>query len=94
MKRYLFYVYIVGNYTGTLYIGVTNNLQRRLSQHTFSTFKDSFTSRYRIKRLLYFEEFNDIRVAIGREKQIKRWSRVKKLDLIRTKNPSFEDLRG
>ena len=91
MKRY--YVYILTNSRGTaLYIGVTNDLRERTNQHG-SGLGGGFTARYRISKLLYFEEYGDPRQAIAREKQLKSWRREKKEDLIRTMNPELYDLR-
>jgi len=89
MRQY--YVYIMANASGTLYTGVTNNLEVRLYQHRSGSVP-GFTKKYRIDRLVYFEATEDVRAAIAREKQIKGWLRKKKLDLIRSMNPSFEDL--
>jgi len=86
-----FYVYILSSRSGVLYIGVTSDLPRRLYEHQHGMI-EGFTKKYGIKRLIYFEAFDDPRTAIDREKQIKRWSRAKKLALIRTMNPSFKEL--
>jgi putative endonuclease len=92
MKQY--YIYIISNYLrSTLYIGVTNNLHRRLSEHA-TGFNEGFTKKYKVKYLMYYEVFNDIYSAISREKQLKHWSRRKKLLLVMTKNPMLKDLRG
>ncbi|MBI5619511.1 GIY-YIG nuclease family protein, partial [Candidatus Gottesmanbacteria bacterium] len=74
-----------------LYTGVTNHLARRSFEHKFH-YGSSFTSRYNVVKLVYYEIFTDIREAIKREKQIKAGSRKKKLDLINTLNPKWEDL--
>ena len=76
MREYA--VYILTNYSRTLYIGVTNNLQRRLYEHQHKLVS-GFTTRYNISCLVYVETTSDIRTALGREKQIKSWSRSKKL---------------
>jgi len=89
MKTY--YVYIMTNQSGTLYIGVTNNLARRLYEHTKKLNK-GFTHKYNINKLIYFESTHEIQGAIQREKQLKGLKRNKKLALIRTLNPHFEDL--
>ena len=86
-----FWVYILGSRTGTLYVGVTGDLQVRLSEHR-SGLDDGFTTRYDVNRLLHFEETTDIFSAIAREKQIKGWSRRKKIQLIELYNPSWKDL--
>ena len=87
-KRY--FVYILSSDYGVLYTGVTNDLSRRLQEHRNDP--GGFTARYRVKRLVYWEETENIRAAIAREKQIKAWKRSRKLELIRTTNPSFRDL--
>ena len=89
MKTY--YVYIMSNQTGTLYTGMTNNLERRIYEHK-NGLGDGFTKKYNITRLIYFEETGDVQTALAREKEIKKWRRAKKLDLVRTVNPKFEDL--
>ncbi|WNM58352.1 GIY-YIG nuclease family protein [Candidatus Nitrospira allomarina] len=89
MKQY--YVYIMTNQSGTLYTGITNDLIRRIYEHRQGQ-GGHFTSRYRITRLLYFEETRDIHAALTREKQLKGWTRTKKLELIVTVNPKWEDL--
>jgi putative endonuclease len=85
------YTYIMGSASGTLYIGVTSDIFLRVSQHKNGTFK-GFSRTYECTRLLYFEEFGDIRLAITRETQLKGWRREKKLNLIRKTNPDFRDL--
>jgi putative endonuclease len=92
MRDYNFYVYFTTNNTGTLYLGITKNLQVRLSQHRTKLNKNSFTARYNCLRLVYYEHYTDVFVAIAREKQLKRWSRSKKLKLIETTNPTFKDI--
>jgi putative endonuclease len=89
-----YWVYITTNQHRTVrYIGVTNDLQRRLQEHKDTEFDQStFTGRYRAYHLIYFEEFTDITQAINREKQLKRWSRVKKDTLIALQNPMLEFL--
>jgi putative endonuclease len=85
------YTYIMGSLSGTLYIGVTSDIDTRVLQHRSGTF-EGFSKTYACTRLLYFERFGDIRLAIAREKQLKGWRREKKLNLIRTSNPGFKDL--
>lgn len=75
----------------TLYTGVTNDLERRVCQHKEKT-QESFTKRYNVTRLVYFEDFRDIGDAIAREKQIKGWRRSKKIALIESQNPKWKDL--
>ncbi len=88
-----FYIYIITNKNNTtLYTGVTNNLLTRVDQHKKKTNKKSFTSRYNIDKLVYYEVFDDSYNAIVREKQIKAGSREKKLNLINSMNPEWRDL--
>ncbi len=89
MKSY--YVYILRNRTAVLYIGVTNDLQRRLYEHK-NRMIAGFTHRYNIDRLIYFETFDDVNIAIHREKQLKGWTREKKLRLIQSSNPNLEEI--
>jgi putative endonuclease len=86
------YVYILANTFQKLYIGVTTKIEIRIRQHKEGRFEDSFTSRYKINRLVYLERFTDISHAIAREKQLKRWSRIKKIRLIISQNPTWTDL--
>lgn len=86
-----YYVYIVGNSRPTLYIGVTNNLIRRVYEHK-NNLADGFTKKYKLHKLLYFETFKYVEDAIGREKQLKHWNREWKLNLIKTTNSKFKDL--
>lgn len=85
------YVYIVGNATRTICVGVTNDLGRRVTEHKSGEIK-GFTSRHDVNRFFYFEETDDISIALKREKQIKGWRRSTKLALIRSTNPRFRDL--
>ena len=88
-----YYVYIMTNQRHTtLYIGITNNLSRRPWEHKEKTNHKSFTSRYNICELVYYEIFRDVIAAIAREKQIKAGSRQKKIDLINSANPEWNDL--
>lgn len=86
-----FHVYIMTNHARTLYTGVTNNLARRVSEHKEGTVA-GFTRKYRIDTLVYYESYTDVRDAIAREKQIKGWRRSKKITLIESQNPHWEDL--
>ena len=86
-----YYVYILGNGKGALYVGVTSDLVRRVYEHKTKAIK-GFTSKYNIDQLLFFEEFSDRNEALDAENRIKGWLRKKKLGLIRTINPKFEDL--
>lgn len=87
------YVYILTKRNNTVfYTGVTSNLEQRLHQHKTGFFKNSFTSRYKLNKLVYYEEFPYIDTAIAREKQIKAGSRKKKIELIDSINPTWKDL--
>ena len=88
-----YYVYILTNKHGTvLYTGVTKDLVRRMYEHKNHTDKDSFTAKYNVTKLVYFEQTTDVRSAIEREKQIKSWSRDRKTSLIFEMNPKWVDL--
>jgi putative endonuclease len=76
---------------GTLYTGVTNELVRRVYVHKMGTV-EGFTKKYRVHRLVYFEQFSDIEAAIAREKQLKKWKRAWKIQLIEKLNPNWDDL--
>ena len=89
MKMY--YIYIVSSLSGTLYTGVTSNLEQRVYQHKHKLF-NGFTKKYNVDRLVYFEETTDINTAIAREKEIKGWRRSKKIVLIKSLNPKWKDL--
>jgi len=90
MKQY--YIYIMSNdFQSVFYTGVTNDLVRRILEHK-NKLVEGFTKKYNITKLLYYEEGNDIKSAVTREKQIKDLNRRKKIRLIETKNPNFEDL--
>jgi putative endonuclease len=86
-----YYVYIMTNRSKTLYTGVTNSIRRRVWQHKFED-GSKFCKRYKIDRLVYFESFDDVRNAIDREKRIKGWLRIKKIQLIVSSNPAWKDL--
>jgi putative endonuclease len=89
MKEY--YVYIMTNNSKSLYTGLTDNLIRRVSEHKLGKVK-GFTSKYNIKKLVYFEGGGNINEAIYREKQIKGWVRLRKIALIEEVNPGWKDL--
>ncbi len=89
-RNHTYYVYLMASPSQTLYTGVTNDLERRVAEHKSGA--GSFTSRYRVTRLVYFEEFGDINEAITREKQIKGLLRVKKFALVESMNPAWRDL--
>jgi len=86
-----FYVYILASKSRVLYIGVTNNLERRLFEHR-QKLTTGFTKKYNVTRLVYYELFENIRDAIAREKQIKAWRREKKVTLIDEMNPGWIEL--
>ena len=87
-----YFVYILASKPwGTLYVGVTSNVEARVHQHKEGTFK-GFTRKYGVKHLVYFEEHGDVYAAIQREKRIKKWPRAWKINLIRTDNPDWLDL--
>ena len=87
-----YYVYIITNKNNSvLYTGVTNDLSRRISEHK-AKLANSFTKKYNINKLVYYEKFNDIEYAVTREKQIKAGSRQKKIDLVESMNKSWKDL--
>jgi putative endonuclease len=88
----VYFVYILSSLSGTLYVGISNNVQRRTAEHWIGK-SGSFTSRYAVNRLVYFECFGDVVKAIAREKQIKGWRRETKIVLIESMNPSWRDLR-
>ena len=89
MRQY--YVYIMSSPSRTLYTGMTNDLQRRVYEHKQKLIP-GFTASYNINRLAYFEETFDVKSAIAREKQIKGWTRAKKIALIELTNPQWQDL--
>ena len=87
-----FYVYILASRKhGTLYIGITNDLVRRVHEHKLKLLP-GFSAKYAVDKLVYFEVFDDPASAIAREKQLKKWRRGWKLDLIESKNPGWVDL--
>ena len=92
MKDYKYYVYILANKKdGTIYIGVTNSLIRRIDEHKKGRYK-CFTEKYKVNKLVYFEIFGDIRQALYREKQLKNWHRSWKIELIEKENSDWNDL--
>ena len=86
-----YYVYILASRTKTLYVGVTNNMERRAWEHR-TGYIDGFTKKYNIHQLVYYEDYESIRDAISREKQIKAWRREKKVALVESLNPEWDDL--
>ena len=87
----LYYVYIMASRSGVLYTGVTNDLNRRVGEHKEGQIP-GFTRTYKVTRLVYYESMPDVNVAIAREKQIKGWRREKRVQLIETINPGWDDL--
>ncbi len=91
MKDHEYFAYIMCSRSGTLYIGMTNSIYRRALEHKRGEV-EGFASEYHCDRLVYYESFDDVHKAIGREKQLKGWSRAKKVALIESKNPRWADL--
>lgn len=92
MKRYTYYVYILTNqYNTVFYTGVTNNILKRTFEHRVGLI-EGFTKKYKVKKLVYLEEYNDVKEAIAREKQLKNWKRKWKIELIEKINPEFRDM--
>ena len=88
-----YYVYILANKTRTtIYIGFTNNLLRRVYEHKHDMDSGSFSAKYQVHDLVYFETTSDVYAAMEREKQLKKWNRARKNKLVETKNPRWEDL--
>jgi len=88
----IYYVYIMTNWNNkVMYIGVTNDLERRVYEHKHRQ-KDSFTKRYSINKLVYYEHISDVNAAIAREKQIKGWVRKRKDELVETTNPEWDEM--
>jgi putative endonuclease len=90
-RQNVFYIYILSSLSGTLYVGLTDALQKRVEEHRLG-FVDSFTKKYRVNRLMYFEVFRDAESAENRERQIKKFRREKKIALFAKTNPHWEDL--
>ena len=89
----MYYIYILANKTNsTIYTGMTNDLFRRVEEHRNHVNPNSFTAKYHVTKLVYFECSEDVSGVINREKQIKSWSRKRKEDLIESLNPAWEDL--
>ena len=87
-----YYVYILTNKSNhVLYIGMTNDIKRRVYEHK-NRLIDGFTSKYNVNKLVYFESTTDVKSAIEREKILKKWARVKKINLIEMQNPTWQDL--
>ncbi len=86
-----FYVYLLSSLSGTLYVGLTDNLRQRILEHKLGTY-DGFTKRYAVNRLMYFETFRSSTVARARERQVKKYRREKKIALFIKTNPQWKDL--
>src|SRR5690242_2054848 len=86
-----YYVYIMGSISRVLYVGVTNDLRRRVGEHKTGEV-DGFTKRYNVNRLVHFEATGDVRAALEREKELKGWRRSRKIALIEKENPGWRDL--
>jgi putative endonuclease len=91
MSKRFFYVYILSSISGTLYVGLTDALPRRMLEHKNGRY-DSFTKEYEVNRLMYFETFTDQKTAGMREQQVKKYRRAKKIALFEVKNPQWRDL--
>ncbi|HKB87431.1 MAG TPA: GIY-YIG nuclease family protein [Ignavibacteriaceae bacterium] len=92
MNLFNYYIYIISNWNNkVIYIGVTNNLERRIFEHK-SKLIPGFSSKYNLNKLVYYEQYVDIREAITREKELKKWKREKKNKLIESTNPEWMDL--
>jgi putative endonuclease len=91
VRDHEYFVYVMCSLSGTLYIGMTNSIYRRALQHKRGEI-EGFSNKYHCIRLVYYESFDDVHKAIGREKQLKGWSRAKKIALIESKNPRWEDM--
>lgn len=86
----VYHTYLMASASGVLYLGMTNDLERRAFEHKAGAIA-GFSSQYKTVKLVYFEAFGDVREAIAREKQIKRWRREKKVWLIEARNPEWKD---
>jgi len=91
VKDHEYFTYIVCSRSGTLYIGMTNSIYRRALEHKRGEI-EGFASKYQCTRLVYYESFDDVLKAIRREKQLKGWTRAKKIALIESRNPRWQDL--
>ncbi|MFZ6035319.1 MAG: GIY-YIG nuclease family protein [Patescibacteria group bacterium] len=88
-----YFVYIITNYINSVfYVGITNNIQRRIFEHKSGITNNAFSKKFRLYKLIWFNQFNNPDEAILIEKRIKGWKRYKKIDLIKTKNPNFSDM--
>ena len=90
MKQYFVYI-LASKRNGTLYIGVTKNLQKRVYEHKEKKV-EGFTQKYDVSKLVYFEQTSDVHSALARERQLKKWNRAWKINLIEKNNPQWKDL--
>ena len=90
-REHRYFVYIMSSQTRVLYIGMTNDLERRVGEHRQGSIP-GFASRYRARQLVYFEDTSDVWAALEREKRLKTWTRAKKVALIESANPEWQDL--
>ncbi len=91
VRQHKYYVYILASLSKVLYVGVTHELRQRVLQHKLGL-HDGFTKRYKVNRLVYWEYFTNINKAIAREKELKGWNRIKKIELIEKENKQWNDL--
>jgi putative endonuclease len=91
VREHRYAVYIMASRSHNFYVGVTNNIERRVREHNEHR-EQGFTTRYKINRLVWHQTFGDVHAAIAREKQLKHWRREKKIRLIESKNPTWRDL--
>ncbi len=89
--EHIYYAYIMASLSRTLYVGFTSGIEHRVWQHKHDAF-EGFSKSYRCHRLVWYERFQSVDFAIAREKQVKRWSRAKKIELIERVNPAWVDL--
>ncbi|MFA5644601.1 MAG: GIY-YIG nuclease family protein [Patescibacteria group bacterium] len=93
IKNHNYYVYILASKrNGTLYVGVTSRLFNRISQHKIKFYKNSFTAKYNVNKLVYYERYQYIKDAISREKELKKWGREWKIKLIEKENSTWRDI--
>jgi len=91
-SRKFYYIYLLASKkNGTLYVGITNNLRRRIFEHK-NKLIDGFTKKHGVDQLVYFEQHSDVRAALAREKSLKKWKRTWKLELVEKINPEWKDL--
>jgi len=92
LKHHNYYIYIISNWNNkVIYLGMTNDLERRIYEHKNKIF-EGFSKKYNLNKLVYYEYTNDVNAAIQREKQINKWRREKKNSLVESRNPEWKDL--